>query len=106
LSEKALVENFRLLQGCDNLSLLSCVDFDGAATLLWPQKTRDGASEVHVERVGARSFRLSPYPFAEPELVFKLRARFVPGLVFGSEEELQEKFAPAEVEELEVRVSA
>ena len=106
LTEEALVENFRLLQGCDNLSLLSCVDFAGAATLLWPQKTREGASEVRVERVGVRSFRLSPYPFGSPELVFKLRARFVPGLVFTSNEELQEKFDAAPVEELEIKVSA
>ncbi len=105
LTEAALVENFRLLQGCDNLSLLSCVDFNGAATLLWPQKTRDGFREIAVERVGARSFRLSPYPFASPSLSFKLRARFVPGLVFGSSEELQEALEKAAWEELEVRVS-
>jgi hypothetical protein len=34
--------NFQLLQGCDNLSLLSCVDFGGGATLLHPFATVDG----------------------------------------------------------------
>ncbi len=106
LREASLAENFRLLQGCDNLSLLSCVDYAGKASLLWPQKTRDGASEVVVERVGVRSFRLSPYPFERDEMVFQLRARFVRGLAFGSGEELAEKLSDAEWEELEVRVSA
>jgi len=101
------VENFRLLQACDNLSLLSCVDFGGDATLLWPQQLRDGgAQEIAVSREGKRSFRLTPYPFAEPEMVFKLRARFVPGLVFESDEALRAGFEAAKVEEVEVRVTA
>jgi len=101
------VENFRLLQACDNLSLLSCVDFGGDATLLWPQQLRDGgAQEIAVSREGKRSFRLTPYPFAEPEMVFKLRERFVPGLVFESDEALRAGFEAAKVEEVEVRVSA
>jgi len=107
LTDEALVENFRLLQACDNLSLLSCVDFDGEATLLWPQKTRDGgACEVVVTRLAERSFRLAPYPFASPRIGFKLRARFVRGLEFESSEALQACFDAAKVEELEVVVSA
>ena len=101
------VENFRLLQACDNLSLLSCVDFGGDATLLWPQQLRDsGAQEIAVSRVGERSFKLTPYPFADAEMVFKLLARFVPGLVFESDEALRAGFEAAKVEEVEVRVSA
>jgi hypothetical protein len=103
----ALTQNFRLLQACDNLSLLSCVDFTGEATLLWPQKTlAGGACEVVVTRMAERSFRLAPYPFADPRLTFKLRARFVRGLEFGSNEALQACFDTAEVEELKVAVSA
>jgi len=102
----ALTENFKLLQACDNLSLLSCVDFNGAATLLWPQKMRDGAaSEIHVTRIAERIFRLAPYPFAQPQLTLKLRARFVPGLTFDSSEQLQQRFSAASVEELEVHIS-
>ena len=101
------VENFRLLQACDNLSLLSCVDFGGDATLLWPQQLRDsGAQEIAVSRVGERSFKLTPYPFADAEMVFKLLARFVPGLVFESDEALRAGFEAAKVEEVEVRVLA
>lgn len=104
---EALTENFRLLQATDNLSLLSCVDFDGKATLLWPQRTRDGgAAEIQVTRIAERSFRLSPYPFAEAQRMFKLRTRFVPRLVFGSSDELQAQFAAARVEEIEVVVSS
>jgi hypothetical protein len=107
LTAAAFVENFRLLQACDNLSLLSCVDFGGDATLLWPQRLRDGgAREIAVSRVGERSFKLTPYPFAEREMVFKLRARFVPGTTFASDEELQAGFDGAVVEEVEVRVFA
>jgi len=103
----ALTENFKLLQACDNLSLLSCVDFSGAATLLWPQKLRDGGtSEVHVTRIAERSFRLTPYPFLQSQFTLELRARFVPGLRFDSSEQLQERFHAAPVEELEVHLSA
>jgi len=102
----ALTENFKLLQACDNLSLLSCVDFHGAATLLWPQKTRDGAaSEVHVTRIAERSFRLAPYPFAQPQLTLKLRARFVPSLTFDTSEQLQQLFNASSIEELDVHIS-
>jgi len=106
VSEERLRENFRLLQACDNLSLLSCVDYGGAATLLWPLRTVDGMSEVQVARVGERRFRLSPYPFAEGEMEFRLRARFVPGRVFASSEALRDGFAGAVVEELVVVVCA
>ncbi len=107
LSVEALQRNFRLLQACDNLSLLSCVDYAGEATLLWPQALREGgSSEVTAQRVGERSFRLAPYPFAEPEMRFKLRARFVAGKVFGSDAELRGRFDGAGLEEVEVEVSA
>ena len=107
LSREALQRNFRLLQACDNLSLLSCVDYDGSATLLHPLTLRaGGASEVTVERVGERAFRLTPYPFKDAEMTFRLRARFVPGRTFSSNEELREAFAAAKVEELTVRVVA
>jgi hypothetical protein len=104
---ESLQRNFRLLQACDNLSLLSCVDYAGEATLLWPQALRDGgASEVTVQRVGERAFRLTPYPFAEPEMRFKLKARFVHGKRFASSEELKAALDGAAMEEVEVGVVA
>jgi hypothetical protein len=102
-----LTEHFRLLQATDNLSLLSCVDFRGEATLLHPLATvRGEAAEVKVTRVGERSFRLAPYPLDRTELVFHVPARFVSGVEFGSSEELQAAFAAAELQQLEVRISA
>ena len=106
LSDEVLLQHFRLLQACDNLSLLSCVDFAGEGSLLHPLPLRDGdVREVRVQHVGERSFRLAPYPLDEPELVFGLRARFVAGEVFESSEELQRAFAAAPLETLAVRVS-
>jgi hypothetical protein len=107
LSAEALYRHFQLLQACDNLSLLSCVDFAGDATLLHRFALHDGSeSEVQVQRIGERSFRLSPYPFDAPHIIFKLRARFVPQLTFAAAEELQELFHAAKVEEIEVLVTA
>src|SRR6202161_3112076 len=55
-------EHFRLLQACDNLSLLACVAYDQPATLLHPLRKNDGsASEVRVTPVGVREFRLEPW---------------------------------------------
>jgi hypothetical protein len=105
LSPQSLHQHFQLLQACDNLSLLSCVDFGGEATLLHPLRLRDGStSEVKVQRVGERSFRLTPYPFAEPTLTFQLRARFVPGKSFASHEDLKQKLTAASMEEIAVSV--
>jgi len=107
LSPQALQRHFQLLQACDNLSLLSCVDYGGEATLLHPLALRDGgASEVKVQRVGERGFRLTPYPFAEPKMTFKLRARFVPGKSFTTNDELKQKLEAAAMEEIAVSVTA
>jgi hypothetical protein len=105
--DDALRENFRLLQATDNLSLLSCVDFDRPATLLHPLRTQPGTTQqVEVERIGERSFRLTPYPLREPGMRFCLRARFVPGTRFTSSTELTDRLAGAPVQTLEVVISA
>jgi hypothetical protein len=107
LSPATLQKHFHLLQACDNLSLLSCVDFSGDATLLHPLPLcDDGVSEVKVQRVGERTFRLTPYPFPEPKLTFKLKARFIPGKTFASSDVLKAALDQAKMEELEVVVMA
>ena len=101
------LENFRLLQATDNLSLLSCVDFNGEASLLHPlRRHTGGATQVRVRRVAERSFQLAPYPFVKPHLTFKLRARFVNGRTFASAEQLRALFHAAPLQELAVSVSA
>jgi hypothetical protein len=105
-SEKTIIDHFRLLQACDNLSLLSCVAFDRRADLLHPLPLNDGGSaEIEVLPLGPRHFRLRPWPFAEDELTFEFPARHVEGKVFDSSEELERAFVGAVEEMLVVRLS-
>jgi hypothetical protein len=107
LEPSTLHRSFQLLQACDNLSLVSCVDFDGHATLLHPFATVDGATtEINVRRIGERTFRLSPYPFSQPEISLTFPARFVPAETFASTEDLREALSRAETVNLSVTVTA
>ena len=106
-SEQTILEHFRLLQACDNLSLLSCVAYDRPAHLLHSLPLTDGSSsEVRVIPLGPRHYRLSPWPFAEADLTVTFPARQVQGKLFGSSEELQVAFASAPSEQLAVRLQA
>jgi hypothetical protein len=105
-SEQAILEHFRLLQACDNLSLLTCVAWDAEANLLHPLPLNDGlTSEILVLPLAERHFRLSPWPFGEPEVRFEFGARHVAGKLFGTSAELDAAFATAPVERLTVRLS-
>jgi hypothetical protein len=105
--EDTIEEHFRLLQACDNLSLLTCVAFDKPADLLHPLPLNDGGvAEVRVEPLGPRYFRLDPWPFAGPELVFSFPARHVAGDSFATSAELERGFHAAPVEILAVTLSA
>jgi len=102
-SEQAIQQNFHLLQACDNLSLLSCVAYSQPANLLHPLPLRSGgASEVKVQPMSMRQFRLVPWPFFYPELTFQLPARHVEGKTFAAPEALAEAFSDAEVLHLPV----
>jgi hypothetical protein len=106
-SETRIRHHFRLLQAADNLSLLSCVGYRQTATLLHPLPLRDGTySEVRVEPLGERHFRLAPYPFRDKSLCFDFPARHVEGKLFANAAELQEKFTAAVVTPLTVTVGA
>lgn len=64
-TEQTILEHFRLLQACDNLSLLACVAFASPAHLLHPLPLNDGGvAEVKVIPIEPRRFRLEPWPFA------------------------------------------
>jgi hypothetical protein len=98
-----IVENFRLLQVCDNLSLLACVAFSLPSHLLHPLPLNDGTTKkVHVTPVAPRHFRLSPWPFTEKELNFFLPARHVTGKRFSTSFDLEEAFASAREKALTV----
>jgi Protein of unknown function (DUF3891) len=102
-SEQRIVEHFRLLQACDNLSLLACVAYDKPGHLLHPLPLNDGgAEEVQVEVVGVREFQLTPWPFEESELMFRFPVRRVEGKLFSSSDELTAAFLVAPVEEVSV----
>jgi hypothetical protein len=104
---ETIEEHFRLLQACDNLSLLTCVAYDKPADLLHPLALNGGgAAEVRVETLGPRHFRLSPWPFAELELAFSCPARQVPGEFFATSADLERGFHAAGVEELTVTLSS
>jgi hypothetical protein len=102
-SEQTILEHFRLLQACDNLSLLTCVAFMSPAHLLHPLPLSNGDnSEVLVSPVGPRHFRLAPWPFSETEMTFTFPARHVEGKTFPSSQALEEAFLAAPVQQLTV----
>jgi hypothetical protein len=104
---QAILEHFRLLQACDNLSLLTCVAFDSPAHLLHPLPLNDGGTaEVQVLPIAPRHFRLTPWPFAERELEFAFPARQVAGKLFVDSRSLETAFHAAPVEQLTVTLSA
>jgi hypothetical protein len=106
-SDDAILDHFHLLQANDNLSLLTCVDFQNPANLLHALPTRDGRRvPVHVRSVGIRRFILEPYPFAERTITFQFPARHAKGKLFSSTRDLQDAFEAAPQEMLSVMVSA
>lgn len=106
-SEQTLLEHFRLLQACDNLSLLTCVDFSFPAHLLHPLPLNNGSvAEVKVEPIAPRAFRLTPWPFAVSELSIPFPARHVEGKVFTDSQTLEAAFHAASIEQLTVKLLA
>jgi hypothetical protein len=105
-SQQTILEHFRLLQACDNLSLLTCVAFMSPAHLLHPLPLNNGDnSEVLVSPVGPRQFRLAPWPFPEPEMIFTFPARHVEGKILPSSQSLEEAFLAAPIQQLTVTLS-
>jgi hypothetical protein len=90
VSEQTILEHFRLLQACDNLSLLTCVAFSLPADLLHPLPLNNGqTAQVNVLPMAPRRFRLVPWPFAKSELSFTFPARHVKGKLFSSSQSLE-----------------
>jgi hypothetical protein len=105
-SAQTITDHFRLLQACDNLSLLSCVAFDAPAHLLHPLPLNEGGTaEVQVSPIAPRHYRLDPWPFSEQELTFHFPARHVAVKVFRSSSELESVFVEAEEVRLAVTLT-
>jgi hypothetical protein len=106
-SPQSIEENFRLLQACDNLSLISCVDYGQPTDLIHPLPHVDGTEgRIQVTRLNERTFRLDPFPMASSELEFDLPARHIEGKTFASPKDLQEKFQAARPEKLQVTLTS
>jgi hypothetical protein len=102
-AEQTILEHFRLLQACDNLSLLACVAFASPAHLLHPLPLNGGgSSEVEVLPIGPRHFRLEPWPFPKQEMSFGFPARHLQGKSFADTQGLEVAFQKATVERLTV----
>lgn len=70
---------FEFLQACDNLSLLVCCCYDQPRPLRHTHPDHTGTHRtIGVTPLGEGRYRLSPWPFDQPELRFKVPARFVP----------------------------
>lgn len=106
VTTEAVFNNFRLLQACDNLSLLSCVAYMQPSTLLHPLPTTLGPTPVVVEPLAERHFRLTPYPFDEPTLHFEVPARHVEGHYFDASSTLARAYNAAPVETLQITLTA
>ena len=105
-SAHTVLEHFRLLQACDNLSLLTCVAFGSPAHLLHPLPLNDGGTaEVEVLPLAPRHFRLSPWPFEDRRMQFTFPARHVAHRLFADSRSLESAFNAAPVEQLTVRLS-
>jgi len=106
VSDETIVNNFRLLQATDNLSLLSCVAYMQPATLLHPLPANDGgAVEINVTPLAPRVFRLAPYPLDQQPLTFEIPARHVAGQLFTTAAQLQAKFADAPIAQLSITIT-
>jgi hypothetical protein len=106
-AQETMLEHFRLLQACDNLSLLACVDYSSPAHLLHPLPLNDGRmTEVKVTQIAPRHFRLAPWPFATSVLSFNFPARHVIGKLFSNSRNLETAFHAAPIELLTATLSA
>jgi Protein of unknown function (DUF3891) len=106
-SRERIDDLFRLLQACDCLSFLTCVDYHKPATLLYPLRLKEGGVEpVMVESLGERYFCLTPYPLDVSPVTVEFPTRHVEGKTFASVEGLQQQFTDAEVTMLKVTVTA
>ena len=104
--QETIQENFRLLLGCQYLSLLACLAADRPSPLPYPLALRSGGSAtIHVRPLAPRQFQLAPWPFAAPELRLEFPARLIIGHVFTTQESFRETFMQAPTEILSVRLS-
>jgi hypothetical protein len=103
ISDAAFAEHFALLQACDCLSLLVCVDYQKPSDLLHDLVTRRGdRRRINYVRKDAGVYALDPFPFAGTVQKFEIPGRFIPGRTFASSDELTQCYQSAPVTPREV----
>lgn len=87
---------FEFLQACDSLSLIVCVNYPRALPLRHQHPRRNGAlATLTCTPVGAQTYRVSPWPFDQPELRNTVLARRLAGKIFGDLATFHAAFAAA-----------
>jgi hypothetical protein len=103
ISDTAFNEHFRLLQACDSLSLLSCVDYDQPSDLQHDLPTRSG-DRVRIKylRKDTGVYALDPFPFAGTIQKFTIPCRTIRQRTFASSAELERLYNSAPIEHREL----
>jgi hypothetical protein len=105
LTPEALHARFVLLQACDNLSLLTCVNYRETIPLQHSHPRHDGTkTPINFIPLGEGRFRLDPYPLDQDELTFHIAARPVKGQSFGSQPELQATYDASSDEKISITI--
>ncbi len=107
LSDDTWRDHFRLLQACDNLSLVACVGYKEPATLLHPQPKRDGTyTEIRVRQTAPDRYEVAPFPFPGKVQSFSFPTRFLPQTTFASTGEFQQAFREAKAVPVTITLTA
>ncbi|HZZ20226.1 MAG TPA: DUF3891 family protein [Opitutaceae bacterium] len=101
----ALDRAFKFLQACDSLSLGACVRFPEPKALRHAHPRRDGSlTEILMTPLGNDTYRLSPYPLDQDEVILELPCRAVSGKMFPSLESFRSAYLAAPLGKLKVRL--
>lgn len=96
---------FAFLQACDSMSLMACVRFPRPIPLRHRHPRRDGTlAEILCTPMGDDTYRLSPYPLSEPQVVLEVPCRHVRGKTFGELPTFRAAYAAAPVGAVQVRI--
>ncbi|MDG7001152.1 MAG: DUF3891 family protein [Nitrososphaerota archaeon] len=108
-SEERIWTNYKLVQVWDRLSLHFCSDgiLGGIARgILAPVPVRYGLDDIQIrlEKIAARQFSITPFPFSSSPIQLLLRARYIPKTRYHTEEDLRRAYYDAEINTLTVEI--
>lgn len=96
VAPEKLQRAFEFLQACDSLSLIACVRYPRTIPLRHTHPRSDGTrTAIQCEPLGNDTYRLSPYPFEQDKIEFRIPCRQVPGETFASLESFRGAWAAA-----------